>query len=200
MSEPQTAPSGLRPSKRYIATHDPVTGRSTYASAPDYVYAEFPGFGCVTRSYATSSLPARLQDDEDIKAFESNDTVSSHTRARDFAMPASANKNGISTTQGVNLNVLDVIPGAVGHWHRTVSMDISICVMGELDHELESGGKVRLYPGDHIIQRATLHRWSNSSKEQPARLIAAILPCEDFHVGGKPVQEAHFAFGEGKPQ
>ncbi|EEU33623.1 uncharacterized protein NECHADRAFT_9911, partial [Fusarium vanettenii 77-13-4] len=73
--------------------------------------------------------------------------------------------------------------------HRTLSFDISICVIGEADHELDSGEKVRLLAGDHIIQRATMHRWSNPSNDQPARIIATVLPCEPFKVIGQTVQE-----------
>ena len=148
-SASQMAPSGLRPAKRYITSHDPKTGKSTYVDAPEHVWAQVVTFGFVARSYATPSLPARLNNDEDLALFKSVEAVSSHTRARDFGIqqPEPAGVSAAGRCAGVNVNVLDVAPGAIGHWHRTVSFDVSICVMGELDHELESGEKVRLQAG-----------------------------------------------------
>ena len=35
--------------------------------------------------------------------------------------------------------------------HRTVSIDFSICIMGGIDHELDSGEKVCLRLGDYIV-------------------------------------------------
>ncbi|KAM5358171.1 hypothetical protein ACJZ2D_015534 [Fusarium nematophilum] len=195
-----TAPSGLRPAKRYIVTHDPTTGKSIYvADAPGHVYHRFPGFAHVARSYATSSLPAQLGDEEDIRSFTSTNAITSYTRARDFRMPAPNGEEVTGRTAGVNVNILDLIPGAVGHWHRTLSFDISICVIGEADHELDGGEKVRLLAGDHIIQRSTMHRWSNPSKDHPARVIATVLPCEPFMVVGQTVQESHLPFGQELP-
>ena len=62
-------------------------------------------------------------------------------------MPTPTREHDADTTPGLNLNVLELVPSAVGHWHRTMSLDISICLWGEVDHELDEGGKVRLYPG-----------------------------------------------------
>lgn len=137
----------LRPVKRYITTHDPRTGKSIYLEAPELVYGGIPGFGQVARLYATSSLPVRLGDEEDVRAFQRTDSITSYTRARDFAMPATDHNDITGPVAGVNINVLDLAPAAQGHWHKTLSFDISICVMGEIDHELDSGQIVRLLPG-----------------------------------------------------
>lgn len=46
-------------------------------------------------------------------------------------------------------------------------------------------------PGDHIIQRGTMHKWINASKTAPARLIAVTLPCDPFEIAGRMLEEVH---------
>ncbi|KAL6366193.1 hypothetical protein LRP88_00290 [Fusarium phalaenopsidis] len=159
------------PIKRYITGHDHEIGESIYVDAPELHYFPVPGFGTAARSYATAKLAPDLADDEDLKAHLSHDSV--------------------MELGGANVVNLDLDPGAVGHMHRTVSLDISTCVMGEVYHELDSGQKVLLRAGDHIIQRATMHRWINASNEHRARVIAVLLPCPPFKLKDQYVEEEH---------
>ena len=124
----------LPPCKRYIATHD-ANGKSVYAESPPQQYAPVANAGGLARSYSVSSVPAKLSDDEDMKAYLSKDGLTS------WAHPA------IVTPMGANLLVVDLAPGGVSMMHRTVSIDFSICTNGEIDHELDGGQKVRLRPG-----------------------------------------------------
>ncbi|KAF2796756.1 hypothetical protein K505DRAFT_347726 [Melanomma pulvis-pyrius CBS 109.77] len=173
--------SSHRPSRRFITTHDQVTGKSVYINVTEQDPTPISSFGAATRSYSTPVLPAQLADDEDLKAFLDLTGIASYT-GQNIVIPG-----------GANLILLDLIPGAVGHMHRTVSLDFSICVKGEIEHELDSGEKVRLLPGDHIIQRGTMHRWLNASKTDPARLIAVILPCQPFELAGQSIEETHLS-------
>ncbi|KAK4495284.1 hypothetical protein PRZ48_013614 [Zasmidium cellare] len=173
-----SAAKGLRPNKRYIATHD-STGKSVYTESPDQIFNAVPDVGGMARSYAIDSFPANLKDDADIKAYRAEQGVASHT------------ERSIVVKPGANLVVVDLEPGGMSMMHRTVSIDFSICVVGEIDHELDSGEKVRLLPGDHIIQRGTMHRWSNPSKDKPARFVACTIPCVPFDIAGKPLEEVH---------
>lgn len=137
------------PVKRYITGHDLNTGESIYTDAPELCTAEVPGFGIASRSYATLKLPTELADNQDLKAHLSHDSLTSYTRSTEFLVPSSG--LNIQTGQvelgGANVINLDIDPGAVGHMHRTVSLDISTCVMGEVYHELDSGQKVLLKAG-----------------------------------------------------
>ncbi len=45
----------------------------------------------------------------------------------------------VPTEPGANLLVIDLAPGAVSAMHRTVSIDFSVCVQGEIIHELDGG-------------------------------------------------------------
>lgn len=132
-----SAAKGLRPCKRYIATHD-SSGKSVYAESPEQVFNAVPDVGGMARSYAIGSLPANLKDEADIKAYRSEQGVTSYR------------ERSIVVKPGANLVVVDLEPGGVSMMHRTVSVDFSICTIGEIDHELDSGEKVRLYPGVRV--------------------------------------------------
>ncbi|KAK3699211.1 hypothetical protein LTR37_016572 [Vermiconidia calcicola] len=170
---------GLQPCKRYIATHD-STGKSIYAESPEQVYGGVPGFGGFARSFSIDSVPANLTNDADIKAYRAEKGDTSYIR-REIVNPS----------PGANLLVIDLAPGAVSAMHRTVSIDFSICVQGVIEHELDGGEKVRLVPGDHIVQRGTNHRWSNPSKTEPARFVACTIPCIPFDIAGEELKEVH---------
>lgn len=225
MSSPQVQlPANVRHPKRYVTSHDADSGKSIYVEFPELFYYAVPGFANVARSYATRSLPVRLADEEDVKAYKSEKSVSSYRDPSPVVRkPTNEDFESSGQTTGANVVILDLIPGAVGHWHRTLSLDFSVCISGEIDHELNNGEKVRLFPGygkpqlvdqsnqtqkmltsstfsrDHIIQRATMHRWSNASKDQPARLMGILLPSAEFRVAGKSIEEQHLAFGQALP-
>ncbi|EXJ88306.1 hypothetical protein A1O1_05236 [Capronia coronata CBS 617.96] len=178
MAERVEAVTSLPPCKRHIVTHDAAGKSVYYADSPPQQYLALPGGG-MARSYSVASVPAEVAGEEDVKAYLSSDGTTSWTNP------------SIATPGGANLLVVDMGPGASSQMHQTVSVDFSICVAGEIDHELDSGEAVRLRPGDHIVQRGTMHRWRNASETEPARFIAAILSCEAFDIGGKRLEEVH---------
>jgi hypothetical protein len=135
-----SAVPGLRPNKRHIATHD-SNGKSVYAESPEQKFNGIPSVGGMARSYAVSGVPVVMKDDADLKAFWGEDSPASHTK-RDIVVPGN---------DGAHLVVVDLAPGGESSMHHTVSIDFSICVVGEIEHELDSGEKVRLFPGVSII-------------------------------------------------
>lgn len=130
------AAKGLAPCKRYITTHDPKTGKSVYAESPEQQFLTSPGLGGYAHSYSVDSVPAKLADEADVRAYRAETGPTSYTR------PEIVNKE-----PGANLLVIDLEPNGISAMHRTVSIDFSICVQGEIDHELDGGEKVRLRPG-----------------------------------------------------
>lgn len=65
--------------------------------------------------------------------------------------------------------------------------------------QTDTGDVIELAPGDHVVQRGTMHKWSNPSETEPARLVAVILPCEVFEIPGKgEVKEEHVKGSEEK--
>jgi hypothetical protein len=110
----------LPPVKRYIATHD-ANGKSIYTESPPQKYFGVPGVGGVARSYSVSSVPAKLEGDEDSKAYLGTDEATSWTQPN------------IVTPNGANLLIVDLEPGGTSAMHRTVSIDFSVCILGEID-------------------------------------------------------------------
>lgn len=135
MARVETPVAGLAPIQRHITTHN-AAGESVYvASPPAQRYMKIPGAGGVARSWSVDSVPARLEDDADMKAYLADQGATS------WDNPA------IVTPNGANVLVMDLEPGAVSRMHRTVSIDFSICIAGEILHELDGGETVLLKPG-----------------------------------------------------
>ncbi|KAF5535142.1 cupin domain-containing protein [Fusarium napiforme] len=99
-SEQESSKEGItaivQPVKRYITGRGLNTGESIYRDATELCAAEVPGFGAASRSYATLKLPAKLADDQDLKAHLSHDSPTSYTWSTEFLVPSS----GLNTQTG----------------------------------------------------------------------------------------------------
>lgn len=133
--------SGLPPCKRHVATHD-ADGKSVYADFKGQAFNKAGAAGFMARSWAVANVPARLGNDEDMKAyFAGPESVTSYQRP-EIVVSSDGGKNN-----GANLVVVDLVPGGSSQLHQTVSIDFSICTIGTIIHELDSGEKVTLKPG-----------------------------------------------------
>ena len=72
-------------------------------------------------------------------------------------------------------------PGVAPRNHRTESIDYAIVISGEIEMEID-GSTVRLRAEDVLVQRGTIHNWTNRGTE-PC-VIAFVL------VAAKPVERA----------
>ena len=66
--------------------------------------------------------------------------------------------------------------GAKPGWHRTMTLDYNILMGGELVLMVDEG-ETKLYPGDVVIQRNTLHAWRNDTK-LPVYWVAVLVPIQ----------------------
>src|SRR5262245_47565357 len=66
--------------------------------------------------------------------------------------------------------------GAKPGWHRTMTLDYNILLGGELVLMVDEG-ETKLYPGDVVIQRNTLHAWRNDTK-LPVYWVAVLVPIQ----------------------
>ncbi|CAN9285186.1 unnamed protein product [Alternaria alternata] len=187
-SEMYESITSLPPAKRYIVTHN-EQGKSTIHSSPALQFYGYPGVGGTARSYATSSTPATLEGDKDIEAYTSKEGDVSYT-----------GRSIVSNGSGSHLIVCELGPGQASQMHQTVSIDYVVCTHGKVKLETATGEMVNLNPGDHIIQRGTMHKWHNPSETEPCRFIAFVQPAEPFQIPstGKMLAEEHVSGSEAK--
>jgi mannose-6-phosphate isomerase-like protein (cupin superfamily) len=95
-----------------------------------------------------------------------------------FADPV-GKKIGTSIDNGTVFRVVKFEPGVSPRNHRTDSLDYGVVMSGEIHMELDDGLTVRAKAGDVIVQRGTIHNWTN--RGTVPCLIAFIL------IGAKPV-------------
>lgn len=106
--------------------------------------------------YKTSKVPVDMNDDADIK---------------DYKEWASSEKVGITVQNGTVCRYVNLAPGHQPLSHRTQSLDFGIVTDGEVMMELDDGSKTHLRKGDIVIQRGTMHAWSNPSQTEWARMV-----------------------------
>lgn len=154
----------LPPVQRYIVKHN-AEGQSVHADSPPQRFFPYPGAGGFARSYSTA-LPAKLEGDADMKAYLDEGTANS------WDSPI------IVAPGGASVLVVDLLPGGTTLMHRTVSIDYTVVVVGEVEHELDSGEVVRLKPGvctpRHCSESyANLHERTISSNE--GQIICGVM-------------------------
>lgn len=81
---------------------------------------------------------------------------------------------GMPTPAGTVLKVIELSPGTEPVMHRTETLDYAIVMKGEVDMLLEDGAEVHMKAGDIMIQRGTLHGWTNRS-EKPCRIAFVLV-------------------------
>ena len=84
----------------------------------------------------------------------------------------------------------DFAPGVETPLHRTLSLDHAVLLEGTIEITLDSGESRLLRRGDVVVQRATMHKWRNASKTEPARLIYFIVDCtQPILAGGEELKK-----------
>ena len=68
-------------------------------------------------------------------------------------------------------------------FHRTASLDYAFVIKGEI-HAVLDGGEKLMKAGDILVQRGTIHAWSNRSSE-PCLMLFVL--CGADEIEGLPV-------------
>lgn len=137
MAETVESVTNLPPARRFITKHN-ADGKSVHLESTAQKYFPLPSQGGYARSYSVA-LPYKLADSADIKAYTEPDNATSW------------NSPAIVTPNGINLMVVDLEPGGTSFMHQTVSIDFSVVVLGEIEHEVDSGDIVILKPGVSMV-------------------------------------------------
>ena len=152
--------------RRVVTAHD-ETGAAIILSDGKVSMAPFPGAdakGAVV--WTTGSVPA--DNAGDVKG-----------ERRDA---------GASLKGGSVMRITEFGPGFVSPMHRTHSIDYAMVLSGELEMELDSGARVRLTPGDTVVQRGGAHLWRNPSAETPCRIVVCMIEAHPVTIGGKRLE------------
>ncbi|KAH8724210.1 hypothetical protein GQ44DRAFT_750501 [Phaeosphaeriaceae sp. PMI808] len=169
---------GYGPVVRFITTHN-HQGEAIYSDTlpePIEFWAVGPkndpaGFGF---AYATSSIPVRLFDDQDLVEMRH--------------MNANRKLSGLVKRGGSILRYVDYPPRSSSPMHRTVSCDFGILLFGEVECLLDSGERRNLRTGDVVVQRGTMHQWINHG-EKWARMIYVLLDATGVKCNGMELTE-----------
>jgi hypothetical protein len=92
----------------------------------------------VARAYALASIPTRIANDADLAAYLD---PSGEDHEASYAGRATTLPNGVV------MSYLELGAGAETTFHRTVSVDFTILIEGQLEMELDSGQKIQMKPG-----------------------------------------------------
>lgn len=90
---------------------------------------------------------------------------------------ADGNKGSFFTTY-------DIPPNYTGPQHRSVTVDHVVVLRGRVVLTLGDGERVELKEGDTVVQRGTMHAWSNENGEW-ARLVSVMMPAKPVVTGGE---------------
>lgn len=138
-------------------------------------------FALVSTIYGNFSLPPNMTTDDDIQETQ---------RYRDQGLPA----NRITHENGIAASVVQIKPSNLGGsspMHRTRTLDFGIVVEGEVELTLDSGEVRRLKRGDTVIQRGTMHKWTNVTPNSAlATMFFVNLDAQEIKVGGTVLGES----------
>lgn len=174
----------MKPVRRVVTGHD-EGGRAIVVSdgAPPRRFDNLGQPGLVlTEVWATSSCPALIANDPDPTSRPLSlapDPLGSVIRVVDIPPDRGADA---ALTHEMADEVFHAIgaggaraadPAAHPGMHRTETIDYGLVLEGEIYLLLE-GSEVKLQAGDIVVQRGTIHAWSNRS-ERPCRIAFVLL-------------------------
>jgi quercetin dioxygenase-like cupin family protein len=104
--------------------------------------------------------------------------------------------NYVGSGQGTVVRIVEWSPGHAYFPHRTLTLDYSILLSGEIDVLLDSNQVVHMKAGDVIVMRGVTHTWINRS-ERPAVTAFVLLDAQPIETNGQttlePLYPAHLA-------
>lgn len=87
---------------------------------------------------------------------------------------------------GTVFRVVHYGPGVTPRQHRTDSIDYGVVIAGQIDLELDDE-VVTLRTGDLLVQRGTIHSWTNHGPE-PAVVAFALIAAKPVTVDGRTLE------------
>ncbi|KPI39952.1 uncharacterized protein AB675_11393 [Cyphellophora attinorum] len=166
--------SDLPATKRLITTHSPTGSAIIHSDDATRWQPMRSGAVAMSLIYTTSTFPANLNSDTDIKAHDSK---------------VASGGIGLVNGGGSVCRMVDFAPGNEPMMHRTQSLDYGVVLEGEVEMILDSGEVHLMRRGDVAVQRATMHAWRNPSETEWARMMFVLLDCQAVRVGDVCLKE-----------
>ena len=126
-----------------MTTHSP-SGKAVFTDVPA-IPPQISPTGALIYFYTTTQFPVTITADADI----------AQHAAQVEAPPR------VVIPSGTAAMFVDLKPGASTAMHRTVSLDFGTVIDGEVELELDDGVVRRVRKGDLVVQRGTVHKWTN---------------------------------------
>jgi quercetin dioxygenase-like cupin family protein len=153
---------------RRVVTGHTKEGTAIFVADNQYETIVIPsGDAAMATIWTTPSVPADLNDETD-------------GRTRDA---------GTTLKGGSVIRVVDMLPNASSPMHRTCSIDYGIVLSGKIELELDNQIFKTIGKGGIIVQRGTIHKWRNPSKDKICRIVFILTEAKPFKVNGKPLAD-----------
>ena len=93
-------------------------------------------------------------------------------------------QTGTTSVGGAVFRVVRYEPGVTPRMHRSNSIDYAVVLEGSIVMQMDDGVEVTLSAGDTLVQRGTVHNWTN--RGSVACVIAFVLiDAKPVEIGGK---------------
>jgi quercetin dioxygenase-like cupin family protein len=96
---------------------------------------------------------------------------------------------GTTLKGGSVIRIVDMLPNASSPMHRSSSIDYGIILSGQIELELDNKVIKTLGQGDIIVQRGTIHKWSNPSSTEICRIVFILTEAKPYIFNGKPLED-----------
>ncbi|KAJ5323125.1 hypothetical protein N7452_011414 [Penicillium brevicompactum] len=160
-----TSSSPFAPVRRIVTNHT-LSGQASIMSDENLSLAPYPGA------------------DVEIRQIWSSDTYPDNPNTSDDKSLLNMGFNPV----GSCLNVVDIPPRSEGFLHRSLTLDYTIVLKGQVSLVLDNESKTLIEEGNVVILQAGMHRWDNNT-DNWARLIGVLLPSQPPVVNGKELKE-----------
>lgn len=161
------------PSNCIVTTHSP-SGKAVFTDSVPAIPPQISPNGTVTYMYTTTQWPVSMSAGADITAHSVY-----------IAAPPR-----IVVPGGTAAMVVDLEPGASTVMHRTVSLDYGVVIEGEVELQLDDGEVQRVRKGDVVVQRGTMHKWTNVTPNGGwLKMFFVVQASEPVKVGGEVLKE-----------
>jgi quercetin dioxygenase-like cupin family protein len=153
--------------RRVVTGHDDQ-GDAIFVSDNQYETVVIPsGDAAMATIWTTTTVPADLNDETDGREREAGTTLKG----------------------GSVIRIVDMLPNASSPMHRSSSIDYGIILSGTIELELDNQVLKTLGQGDIIVQRGTIHKWTNPSSVDICRIVFVLTEAIPYQFNGKALED-----------